>query len=351
MKTTEKINPQMVILARESRGISQKELADLLDISAGKVCHVEQDAQTFSDVDFNRLCQVLKYPKSFFYQQTDAFLPTMVNFRKRLVVSQRFIMPIEAQTNIFRLNVEALANEIILPTLNIPEIKETSPIEVADKLRKLWNIPDGPIDNLTEIVESNGILIATFDFGTERVDSRTILTSGRHPIILLNKKSLGDRRRFSLAYELGHILMHLFYPVEMEREIGHEANVFAAALLMQESEIRKDFNQADINIPRLSVLKPKWKVSMQALLYRSDDLGYITYNHKRYLLSMFNQMKIRRREPIELDVPIENPNLLSNLMEGYRNEKNLSVKQMADKLYLLKDDYIDKYVAETEKQS
>lgn len=346
MKTDDKINPQMVVLARESRGISQKELADLLDISAGKVCHVEQDAQTFSDDTFHRLCSVLKYPKSFFYQQTDAYLPTLVNFRKRLVVSQKFIMPIEAITNIFRLNVEIMAREKSLPELDIPEIKEENPVEAANKLRKIWNIPSGRIENLVTLIENKGIFIGSFDFGTERVDSRTILTSGRHPIILLNKTLLGDRLRFSLAYELGHIIMHMFSPVAPEREIGHEANLFAAAFLLPEAEIRQDFEN-EISISRLAELKPKWKVSMQSLLYRADDLGYLSYNQKRYLLTQFNQMNIRRREPLELDIPIENPVLLSNLMEEFRIEKNWSMKQMADKLHLNKEDYIGKYIAET----
>lgn len=337
----EKINPQMVILARESRGISQRELASMIDISAGKVCQVEQDSQTFSTETLNRLSNALKYPESFFYQKGDAYIPTLVNFRKRLTVAQKLIMPIEAQANIYRLNTEILSNEKPLPKLDIPEIKNENPIEVAEELRKLWNV-NSPIENLIPIMESKGILIGSFDFGTERVDSRTVLTSGRQPIILLNKSLLGDKLRFSLAYELGHIIMHLFYPVASEREIGHEANLFAAAFLMPESEIRNDF-AGEINIPLLGELKLKWKVSMQALLYRADDLGFLTYNQKRYLLTLFNQMRIRRREPVELDVPIEKPMLLSNLMEHFRKENKLSVQQMANKLHLVKEDYIDKY--------
>lgn len=332
----------MVILARESRGISQRELASMINISAGKVCHVEQDAQTFSDETFSLLSKVLNYPKSFFFQKGDAYLPTLVNFRKRLTVAQKFIMPVDAQTQIYRLNVEILSNEKHLPKLDIPEIKDENPILVAGKLRKLWGIPEGPIENLVSIIERKGILIGSFDFGTERVDSRTVLTSGRHPVVLLNKSMLGDKLRFSLAFELGHIIMHLFFPIAPNREIGHEANLFAAAFLMPESDIKKDFD-GEINIPRLGELKLKWKVSMQSLLYRADDMGFLTYNQKRYLLTLFNQMKIRRREPVELDVPVEKPSLLSDLMVQLRKEKNWSVQQMADKLHLIKKDFIEKY--------
>ncbi len=343
MKPIDKINPQMVILARESRGISQKDLASLLHISAGKVCQVEQDTQTFSEDTFTKLCNILHYPESFFFQEGEAFLPSLVNFRKRTKIAQKRIIPIEAHSNIIRLNIEILAKEKALPETNIPVINGEDPVEAAIGLRQSWNIPEGPVLNLIQYIEKNGILIATFDFGTERVDSRTVLTTDRHPVILLNKTLLGDKLRFSLAYELGHIAMHFYSPVAQEREIAHEANLFAAAFLMPESDIKKDF-EADINITSLSVLKPKWGVSMQSLLYRADDMGMLPYNRKRYLLSQFNQLKIRRREPLELDIPVEKPVLLYRLMEQLREEKEWSVGQAAGFFHLAEEDYAEKYM-------
>ena len=59
------------------------------------------------------------------------------------------------------------------------------------------------INNLTKVLEDNGLFLINFDFETERVDGMSILADGKFPIVFSNKRSLGDRQRFTLAYELG----------------------------------------------------------------------------------------------------------------------------------------------------
>lgn len=351
------INPKMVVLARESRGLSQKELADKLGISAAKLCQVEQDSQSFSDEIMEKLSSVLHYPSHFFSQQGEAFLPMSLNYRKREHVSAKLLMPLEAQINLYRLNIEILSQKIKFPSANIPvlDLKKFDSIEqVAKELRKQWTIPKGAIENLTELLEQNGIIVIAGDFRTERVDSKTILTkdkpaytnasAGRQPIIVLNKLHLADRQRFSLAYELGHLVMHTFTMPSFKRDISHEANMFAAGFLMPESEIKKDFSvENGITIPLLAELKRKWKVSMQALLFRAADLGFLTDNQKRYLLGQFNTLKIRRREPPELDIPKEKPRLLRDLITKYKNAHQLSLKEMAELFHLEPEDFMSKY--------
>jgi Zn-dependent peptidase ImmA (M78 family) len=191
-------------------------------------------------------------------------------------------------------------------------------------------------------MEQQGIIINTFPFGTERVDSRSILTDDKYPIIFLNKNMMGDRQRFSLAFELGHLLMHTFIQVPHTTDINHEANLFAAELLMPEKEIRKDFKET-ITLPLLGELKRKWKVSMIALLFRADDLGCLTPNQKRYVIQQFNQQKIRRREPQELDIPPETPQLMRQLLARYMQKTKLGVAQLCEVLAIQASDYLEYY--------
>ena len=58
---------------------------------------------------------------------------------------------------------------------------------IASKLRQLWNIDTIVINNLTRIIEDHGVIVSTFDFGTKRVDSRSILTDDKLPIIFFKK--------------------------------------------------------------------------------------------------------------------------------------------------------------------
>jgi hypothetical protein len=59
------------------------------------------------------------------------------------------------------------------------------------------------------------------------------------------------------------------------------------------------------------------------------------------LIQQFNQQNIRRREPLELDVPAENATLSKRLIEQYINEYEISISQMAAAIFAipLKDYY------------
>lgn len=340
----DKVNPKMITLARESRGLSQKDLAERLDITTAKMSRVEMDNPSVSEELMEAFSKALNYPRSFFNQRGEA-IPMSLNFRKRQVVAQKLIMPIEAQINIYRLNIEKFFKSIGKEAPKIPVLdleKFGSPENAAKELRKFWKLAKGPISNLMETIEGKGIIVLSFEFGTERVDSRTILTIDKQPIIVLNKSLLGDRLRFSLAYELGQLVMHTYTNPSFERDISHEANLFAAEFLMPEKDIKPDL-EGDLTIPRLAELKRKWKVSMQSILYRANDLEIISDNQKRYLLEQFNTLNIRRREPAELDVPIEKPTALRDLIISFKNKSKKSVKEVADFFNLEREDFLEKY--------
>lgn len=343
----EKVNYKMITLARESRGITQAELADKLQISIGKMSKVETADQTLNEEAMEKLCEALKYPKSFFYQQGEA-LPMSLNFRKRAVVAQKLLVPLEAKINIHRLHVETLVKAMKMEAPKIPILdieKYDTPQEVARQLRRIWKVPKGTIENMTELLESNGIIIIQSDFNTERVDSKTILTEGKYPIIVINKLMQTDRLRFSLAFELAHLVMHVFTSPSFKRDLDHEANEFAAEFLLPEKEVIKDL-QGDISIALLADLKRKWKVSMQALLYRADDLGLLTYNQKRYLLGQFNTLQIRRREPPELDILKEKNLLLKNLIIKYRQAQRMNIRGIAGFFHLEQSEFEAMYTQE-----
>lgn len=338
------INTNMLILARESRGLNQAEAAEKVGIMPTTLSKIERNDLGVSDEVLNNIVTITKYPLSFFYQD-GSIVPDNLNYRKREKVAQKLLTPIHARANIFRLHVQLLTNTLEIQAPLIPNIEVTgdkTPQLVAQKLRKAWKVDTAVIDNVTALLEKNGICIYSFNFGTERVDSRCLLTDDKYPVILYNSILFGDRQRFSLAYQLGHLVMHTSNGISLSRDVAHEANLFAAEFLMPEKEIRKDF-KGDITVPLLAELKRKWKVSMIALLYRADDLGYLTPNQKRYLLQQFNELKIRRREPIELDVAIEQPKLIRQWLSELKKRKKLDVKGIAAELHLTTDEFIEIY--------
>jgi Zn-dependent peptidase ImmA (M78 family) len=338
------LNLQMIILAREARALSQAEMASLLGMSATNYSKMERGDIGLPADKVQAIADQTHFPVNLFYQ-TGTLLPESLGYRRRHNVPQKILTPINAQLNLLRLQVQQLHQWLQIPLVQLPTLPNTatsSPEELAAALKKAWNITTPVLPNLTKLLEEHGILVAAMPWGSQRVDSRLIVTENQQPIIAINKTLLGDRQRFSLAYELGHLLMHSFAPIAADTDIVHEANVFAAALLMPEKEIAKDFEQG-VTIPILGELKTKWKVSMISLLYRADDLGFLTPNQKRYLIQQFNQLNIRRREPTELDIPAESPTLLKHYLAQYRSKTKLGTVELATLLGMYIDDFMEWY--------
>jgi Zn-dependent peptidase ImmA (M78 family)/DNA-binding XRE family transcriptional regulator len=334
----------MIVLAREAKGLTQIELAEKIGMSNTNVSKMEKGEINVSEETISSIAAATNFPISFFKQETEIY-PEYLAYRRRDNVAQKLITPINAKVNILKFNVQYLIKELKIENPAIPqyEVSEAnSPATIAQKVRKAWKINAPVIEHFIPLLEQKGIAIISFDFETERVDSRCIKTENNYPVIIFNRSLLGDRQRFSLAYQLGHIIMHTFYDVDWERDITHEANLFASEFLMPEKDIRKDF-ESGISFVQLAQLKKKWKVSMISILYRADDLGYLTANQKKYLLQQFNEQKMRRREPKELDVAVEKPTLVRKWIYEIKQRKKLDVKEMALLLNLNIDEFIEFY--------
>lgn len=343
MVQLQKINPKMLMLAREARGLTQLELADQAGINRSNISRFEQEFTGLTDDVLEKLIKALQFPEVFFSQEQEILPPAL--YRRRDKVPSKVLSYIDANINIYRINLHRLidAMKIEAPKLPMLPVSETgSPAESAMRLRKQWKVAKGEISNLTELLEANGIMTLAVDFKTDRVDSRSILIDNQFPVIFYNKTLLGDRLRFTLAYELGHIVMHTRQTLLSTDEVGHEANLFAAEFLMPEKDIKGEFKE-QLTLDVLAQMKAKWKVSMQALLYRASDVGMLTDNQKRYIIGQFNALKIRRREPPELDVVIERGNLIRDLMTKYRTKQKMSLKQIAEFFCLHEEEFLSRY--------
>jgi Zn-dependent peptidase ImmA (M78 family)/DNA-binding XRE family transcriptional regulator len=319
----------MITLAREARGYTQAELSQKLDISQGKLSKLEKGLLGGSDETLKRLINILDYPESFFYEPETIYPAATPFHRKKKSLSKRIQCSLEAKANVCRIHVmkllEALEIDEDLVYLDLDDYNE-SPEEVAAAIRRYWSIPKGPIENITELLENAGIVVFHFDFGVDEVDGFTLLSPKSPPIIFLNKNLLGDRLRFTLAHELGHIVMHKIPTLQMEKE----ADKFASEFLMPSEEIKQDLKNVDL--PKLASLKPYWKVSMASLLKKASDIGTITENQTRNLwIKMSNY---RRREPPAIDITKEEPSLLEELIDYHIKKLKFSDIEMSNFLNL-----------------
>lgn len=331
----------MLTLARESRGMTQKALAVAMDITQGHMSKLESGQTTASDSVVTGLSDVLTYPEHFFFMDEPIYGPGVSEFfHRKHQTSVRVMNRMHANLNVRRIHVARLMSATELTTESIPQLDVgdfRSPEAVARAVRASWNLPPGPVKNLTATIEDAGGIVMYCDFGTTDVAGVSRWVPGLPPMFFLNKDMPGDNNRLTLAHELGHMVMHRVPGPEMEAE----AFAFGREFLMPAADIKPQFY--DVTLPRLAAMKPFWKVSMAALLYCAGELGAVTERQRRYLYMKMGAMGFKRREPPELDIPKEQPTLLEEIVEMHQTDLGYSVSELADLLALTPDELVSLY--------
>ncbi len=304
----------MVTLARESRGLTQTELAQLLGVSQALLSKIEAGLKPATESILEQFSKALEYPEEFFFQTDNVYGPSIGEFfhRRRQDISVKVIARVHAQINIITMHIERLLRSVDLPPLKIQPLDMEAlggPHKVAQAVRASWQIADGPIPNVIRMIENAGGIIVRYPFGTPQIDAIGRWVPGLPPLFFVNEGLTTDRERLSLCHELGHFVMHDVPTAEMETE----ANQFAAALLMPEQDIIPHLSK--ISLERLATLKPHWRVSMGALLYRAKELRKVSAPIAKILWTQMAQRGFKRREPAELDLTPENPTVLRDILD------------------------------------
>lgn len=330
----------MIKLARESRGLSQAELCDKLQVAQGTISKIENKLIDCSADLAELIATTLGYPISFFYRTELIFPASMHYYRRKLTLGKKILNKAEARMNILRMGIERLLTEVEIPEPSFGRWdveQHGNPTMAARYLRELWRLPKGRIDNITSLLEQKGIIIFHFDFGSERLDGLSFYTEKGHPIIFVNKALPGDRLRLTIAHELGHLYMHIEQRVSLDRNVEDEAYEFASEFLVPLDEFSATATTIDLKF--LSNQKRYWKVAMSALVVKARKNNLITENQAKYLYSQLSVLGYRKSEPIELAVEKEQPTLLKSVIELYRKDLGYSSEQLAATVHMSMKDF------------
>lgn len=114
-----------------------------------------------------------------------------------------------------------------------------TPETVAQYTRKYLGLKDEPVRNIFSLLERNGIIIIELDYDVDLFDGVSFLTDGGYYVIIINKNFSNDHKRFTLAHELGHLIMHTSneFLISEYRDKEDEANKFASEFLMPSDAI------------------------------------------------------------------------------------------------------------------
>jgi Zn-dependent peptidase ImmA (M78 family)/DNA-binding XRE family transcriptional regulator len=342
----EYVNNGLLRIARQRLGFSQGEAAERLGVPQTTLSRYETGVAIAPDEFIARAASIYDMPISFFRQPDAVFgAPVSVHpmWRKKQDVTAREIDRIIAELNIRAIHLRRMMDAVeYTPQSDIPRLDleeyQGDVDRIASIVRAHWLLPQGPIENLTAAVERAGAFVVHSPMGGASVSGITVAVPGMLPIIVLNAEQPADRMRFTLAHELGHLVMHRFPTPTMEAE----ANDFASALLMPRGEFRIALRGRRIDMPTLAALKPEWRVSMQAILYRAQSLGLIDKQKAGWLWRKFAMERMRLREPAQLDFPHEIPGVVSRMVRLHLDNFGYSPSELA-KIVHANDNLIAQY--------
>lgn len=314
-------NPDLFRLFRAERGLSQKTLAEKLGVVQSEISKAESGKKIPSDWVVEKASALFGCLPSFF-GQTDVLLPEEgIRHRKRKALSATLRERIEAQALLRMMDVAAFSKCCGENPSTLPSRNGKSSVEMARALRAAWRVPSGPVENLIGILEQHGVLILSFDFGTDLLDAFAIPQpdSAAPVCIALNTNPCfpADRQRFTLAHELGHIVLHReeFADESDEKRQEKEANEFAGEFLAPRTDVESDLTPP-LTFPRLRELKAKWKMSMGALVHRAEDIGILKPSEAKRIWFFFGRYGYRKREPTA-GIVRETPQGVQKLLAGF----------------------------------
>jgi Zn-dependent peptidase ImmA (M78 family)/transcriptional regulator with XRE-family HTH domain len=338
-------NGEMLSLARQTRKVSQPELAKRIgSVSQAQLSKIEHGQIQPAERLVQGIAENLQYKPSFFYNSSYRPMAPMSLHRKRQKLSPRDLDAIHGQSEVYRLNIKKMIGAVDLEA-RLPSAPAIDPDQYGGDIRRIaltvrqrWGLSRGPIKDVTRLVEDSGIIVVPFDFGTPLIDGFCQQPSDSLPgIIFINSRQPKDRFRFSLAHELGHLVMHQTPNPDMEVQ----ANQFAAEFLMPDADIRHQLY--NLSITKFMELKLYWGTSMQALIYKAWQTGRISDRMFKYYNIEMSKRGFRTNEPVEWNGSAEASSTLRQLLQAFTDDLKYSLTELSELFGLLESEVTSLY--------
>ena len=344
-------------LARKKANMSMKELAQLVGVSTTSISKMEHNMINPRQSTLLKLAKALSVNIEYFFREikVDTLSPT---YRKHSKLGQKEQGAIEAviteYVERYLATLQLFENDLPLalklPSYQISAIEEAE--QAANQLRQRWKLGLDSIEDLTGRLENNNIIVINID-GPSGFDGFSCWANGNVPVIAFNNNVPGDRQRFNISHELGHLVLDVIDYTKKE----NAAHRFAAAFLVPSEAAISELGpkRNNLSFKELSILKHKYGLSIQAWIKRAFDLGIID---KKTYTNLFRQLSERgwrakepgyvsNEEPLQLQLLVNRaiaedlitPSYANTLMGEYAQRidkvENNKLSVAADKLAFL----------------
>lgn len=191
--------------------------------------------------------------------------------------------------------------DIPIHELSVSTVEDSE--RAASSLRQRWNLGAEPLASVMDVLEERRIHVievpAAESFDGLAAVARQMDGTVAGAAVVSRSNVAGERQRFNLAHELAHLVLRPLRDVDEEKA----AFRFAGAFLAPAESLRRDVGsrRTSISTGELLLLKQRYRISMQAIVYRLGDLGIISTGHATQWWQTFRGRGWKRREPGELE--------------------------------------------------
>ncbi|MCS6266804.1 MAG: ImmA/IrrE family metallo-endopeptidase [Vampirovibrio sp.] len=311
---------------RRLEKLSQKEMATILGVSQSFYSQLEKGIKDLNLQHKAKLCEHFDMPISFFeIASREPYIISLHegNFYKRASINKSILESFEAICGLIQMVLRQFENHLAANPL--PEIgySNCDPIELSNELRKFYGLGMQPLDNqsLMDLIEDAGVYLVPMDFNGAKIygfsfDNRE--TNSK--VIVYNKHKSANLINFTLAHELGHLLLHS-KTLKDSAEKEKEAHEFAANFLVPEQVFRK--YARNLTAKQFMNLKSYFHVPIKSLIIRAKDLDIITAERAKYYFIELARLGWNSEEPNPQ--PMGKPSMFEDhfveLIDGFENNE------------------------------
>ena len=324
-KRLPKFEPARLTQARLARKLSMAEVAERVGVTRQAVSAYESGENFPSPEILRKLAAELNAPEAFFTMPMMEPTGTVINFRslaasvKKSRDQARIYLEWLVSLSKFCMQFVELP-PVRLPQFDIADFSRLQDVDLekfAEETRRYFGLGDGPISDLTLLLENHGVLIGFVGLDPG-IDGLSAWYGGR-PVVLINDKAYFARSRYDLAHELAHLILHravAWDDLENKdtlRLLEDQAQKFASAFLMPErSFVPEVYGLDEVS---LLELKRRWGVAMQAIVMRLHSVRMIGDEQKMRLFKWFSYKGYRRKEPLDEETRPERPKLIKRVAD------------------------------------
>jgi len=292
--------------ARKALGLSQRALAEKAGISAMAISKYERNDSAPSSGVLLSLAKALGVRTEYFFRRVMVKLDN-INHREHEQLpekeEQKVIADVKEQLERW-IELEEVAPApwsvpFTLPgTLN-GQIDDYDALEdIAIQVRRHWDLGLNPIPDLIDTFEGKGIKVFITHYDGHKNFNGLSAQVNNSPVVVVGEHWVGDRQRFTLAHELGHLVLHGLLSENIDEELA--CHRFAGAFLAPKDAVFANLGErrTRLELQELLLLKEEWGLSMQAWSYRAKDLKVISnVTHKELWRNHMRHWKSEGKEP------------------------------------------------------